>query len=68
MKGQEDLSHSVEVYPFSYSEITFQEMSAAQIFIVQHSITINSAGYSNFSCPCHSPVRVEQIVSKPEIH
>jgi hypothetical protein len=40
-------------------------MSAAQIFIVQHSSRINSAGYPNFSCPYQSPVKVEHIVSKP---
>jgi hypothetical protein len=39
-------------------------MSAAQVFIVQHSGRFNSAGYSNFSCPYQSPVGVEQIFSK----
>jgi hypothetical protein len=41
-------------------------MSAAKIFIVQHSRRIGSAGYSSFSSPKHSPVRVEQNVSKPQ--
>jgi hypothetical protein len=44
---------------FSCSEIVFREMSAAQIFIAQHSSRINSAGYSNFPCPYHSLVKVE---------
>ena len=57
--------HSIQVYPFSCSEITFQEIFAEQIFIVQHSSRITSEGYSNFSCPYRSPVKVEQIVSKP---
>jgi hypothetical protein len=33
--------HSLEVHPFSCSEITFQEMSAAQTFIMQHSCRIS---------------------------
>jgi hypothetical protein len=41
--------HFVEVNPFSHSEITISEMSAAQTFIVQHSSRINSVGYLNFS-------------------
>jgi hypothetical protein len=39
-------------------------MSTAQIFVVQHSSTISSAEYPNFSCPYQSPVKVEHIVSK----
>jgi hypothetical protein len=34
---------------------------------VQHSIRINSAAYFNFSCPYHSPVRVQHIVSRSRI-
>jgi hypothetical protein len=36
--------------PFT-SEITFYKMPAPQIFIVLSPSRINSAGYSNFSCP-----------------
>jgi hypothetical protein len=60
MKGQEVMGttvkqnmshmecHSVEGCPFSCSEITFQEMFAAKISVVQHSSRISSAGYSKF--------------------
>jgi hypothetical protein len=63
MKGQEAVGLKYEAesqphkiatlfsYPFSCSEITFQQMSAANIYIVQHSSRLNSAGYPNFSCP-----------------
>jgi hypothetical protein len=40
-------------------------MSTGQIFIMQHSNRISSAGYSNISCPYQSPVGIEQIVAKP---
>jgi hypothetical protein len=72
MEGQEGVGVSVkqnlshmELQLLSCSEIIFQEMSAAKIFLVQHSSGMNTAGYCNFSCPYHSPVKVEQIVSKP---
>jgi hypothetical protein len=39
-------------------------MSAAQIFIVQHSGRFNSEGYSNSSCPYQSPVGIEKRFSK----
>jgi hypothetical protein len=38
-------------------------MFTAEIFIMQHSSRINSAGYPNYSCPYKSPVKVEHIVS-----
>jgi hypothetical protein len=38
-------------------------MTAAQIFIMQHSRRNNRAGYPNFSCPYHSSVKVEHIVN-----
>jgi hypothetical protein len=39
-------------------------MSTAQIFVVEHFSTINSAGYPNFSCPYQTPIKVKHIVSK----
>jgi hypothetical protein len=27
---------------------------------------MNSAGYCNFSCPYHSPIKVDQTVTKPQ--
>jgi hypothetical protein len=56
------------VYPFSCSEITFRETSAAQIFIAKHSSRISSAEYPNFSCPYHSPVKAEHIVKTSRIN
>jgi hypothetical protein len=39
-------------------------MSAAQIFIEQHSSRISGAGYPSFSCPYQSPVKLEHIFLK----
>jgi hypothetical protein len=44
------------------------EMTAAEIFIVQHSSRINSARYPNSSCPYHSSVTVEHTVNLEIIH
>jgi hypothetical protein len=42
-------------------------MSAAQIFTMQHSSRINSAGYPNSFCQYQSPVKVEHIDQSLEI-
>jgi hypothetical protein len=54
--------HSVQVCPCTCSKLTIQEMSTAEIFIVPHSTRINNAGYSNFSCPSQSLVRVPNLL------